>query len=133
MKYFTLILVLAASHCFAQKDTIQLPYKDGKVIYQQIDTINGATKTQLYDKAKLWVANAFKSANAVIQIDDKENGQIVGKGNFRIDFKVFTSKWFTTCFFTVKIDTRDNKARATVYDIYFNDPQKYFDANMEQM
>lgn len=129
MKYFTFILVLAASHCFAQKDTIQLPYKDGKVLYQQIDSINGETKTQLYDKAKLWVVNNFKSANAVIQIDDKENGQIVGKGFENIYGKTLGVTYVVSCYFTVKIDCRDNKVRVSVYDIYFMQNSGSFSGN----
>lgn len=37
---------------------------------------------QLYDAAQIWFVENFKSANAVIQIEDKEAGKIVGKGFF---------------------------------------------------
>lgn len=40
----------------------------------------GVTKDQLYTRAYEWLAKAYRSANDVIQMQDKEAGRLVGKG-----------------------------------------------------
>jgi cation transport regulator ChaB len=46
------------------------------------DVIDSCSKTkeQLYSDSKIFIANAFKSAQSVIQNDDKEGGNLIVKG-----------------------------------------------------
>lgn len=44
---------------------------------------------KLFEQAKLWFAQTFNSANDVIQLSDKEAGQLVGKGVFTFYQKKF--------------------------------------------
>ena len=37
-------------------------------------------------RAKKWFVDNYKSAKDVIQLDDKENGEITGTGNFKISY-----------------------------------------------
>ena len=56
------------------------PIKDGKIVYEKIiDSIN-LNKDALFAASKKWIANNYKSAEAVIQSEDKATGQIIGKG-----------------------------------------------------
>jgi len=91
-------------------------------VFEQIDTVN-ASKSELYKRAKLWVVNYFNDAQSVIEVDDKETGNIIGKGNCDIILN-----WPSTmskpnrpgkavCDFSFQIDCRDNKARIKIYDI----------------
>lgn len=63
-----------------------LPLQDGIVTYTNVVQVDGVTKDELYSRAKKWFVTTYKSANDVIQLDDKENGEIIGKGNFRITY-----------------------------------------------
>ncbi|MFV4924756.1 DUF4468 domain-containing protein [Acinetobacter baumannii] len=62
----------------------------------------------------------FKSANNVIQYSDKSTGSIIGKGNIPypcdgfIDCGAFGNDKVN---FTIKIDTKENKARVTINDV----------------
>lgn len=86
----------------------------------QVVEINGQSKDKLFDASKIWVAKAFKSSNNVVQYADKESGSIIGKGNIQfpcegfIDCGAFGSDRVN---FTIKIDTKDNRARLSFLDI----------------
>ncbi|MDQ1207285.1 hypothetical protein QE380_000208 [Acinetobacter baylyi] len=88
-------------------------------ITQVIEVPNKA-KDQIFEESKIWIAKSFKSANNVIQYADKETGSIVGKGNIKypcdgfIDCGAFGNDNVN---FTIKIDTKDNKARVVISDI----------------
>jgi hypothetical protein len=116
MKYFVYVLVITLCSLTGFSQDL-LPEKDGKVVYEQIDSIPGTVKSELYSRAKIWLANIFKSAKDVIQLDDKETGQIIGKGVFFYQVKVLLTGAEWTCKFTVRIDVKDNKTRIMFYDI----------------
>jgi hypothetical protein len=58
-----------------------LPTVDDKINFSAVVPVEGATKDELYARTKLWFANAFTSANDVIQLDDPERGIVLGKGS----------------------------------------------------
>ena len=57
-----------------------LPFIDGKVTYQGIIEIEGASMADLYGFAKKFIAESYKSTDAAIDMDDTLNGVIVVKG-----------------------------------------------------
>jgi hypothetical protein len=96
-----------------------LPIKNGMVFYEQIDSVTGASQQELYSRARIWVANAFTNSNDVIQVADRDAGQIIGKGAFDYLF-LWGRNQITvtgTAFFTIRIDCRENKARIQIYGI----------------
>ncbi|OON68852.1 DUF4468 domain-containing protein [Hymenobacter sp. CRA2] len=48
--------------------------------YQGVVEVPGVNKDELYTRAYEWMAKTYRSANAVIQMHDKEAGRLVGKG-----------------------------------------------------
>lgn len=50
----------------------------------EVVEVPGATQAQLYARAYEWVAKAYNSANAVVQMHDKDSGKIIGKGVTRV-------------------------------------------------
>jgi hypothetical protein len=111
MKCIIIITLAFSWHCsFCQNE---LPAKDGIVLYEIIDSSITASKSQLYDRAKIWFTNAFKDSKEVIQLDDKESGTIIGKGLFR--FKPGLTPYI--CNFSARIDCKDNRYRFQVYNI----------------
>jgi hypothetical protein len=47
--------------------------------YKRIITVQDKSKTELYILANCWLVEAFVSAEAVIQFQDREAGKIIGK------------------------------------------------------
>lgn len=54
------------------------------ITYQGVVEVPGVSKADLYTRANAWVANTYRSANAVIQMQDKEAGQLIVKGLTRV-------------------------------------------------
>jgi hypothetical protein len=79
------ILIISAFTMHAQQKLMNiLPVKESKVNYSEVITVDSASKDVLYNRAKRWYVDVYNSAQNVIQLDDKENGEIVGKGNFDV-------------------------------------------------
>lgn len=51
----------------------------------QVYEAPGFTKDRLFDGAKRWVAENFRSAEAVLDYEDRESGTLIGNGNMVID------------------------------------------------
>jgi hypothetical protein len=95
MKKLALIVLFftASVYVFAQdstrsekkwaKDTVLLIHlpldSDKQISYKIVKNVPGVSKAELYDRAKLWIAKAFRSAKNVTQLDDKEGGNLVIK------------------------------------------------------
>lgn len=107
------------------------PMKD----YQRIVEIPNVKQDVIYENSRQWVAKSFKSANSVIQYQDKTAGSIIGKGN--VDFSCAN---FLKCYgrtqpvleFTFQIDAKDEKARVSFSDINIHHPAGYASGTMAQ-
>lgn len=102
--------------CVAPMTRTDVPMSD----VSRIIDIPNKTKDQIFEDSRMWIAQSFKSANNVIQYADKGTGSIIGKGNIQypcdgaIDCSAFGNDRIN---FTMKIDTKDNKARVIISDI----------------
>jgi len=89
MKNTILLLIFSSLtfSIFGQNKLLDiLPIQDGIVTYTGIVQVDSISKNTLYLRAKQWFVKTYKSAKDVIQLDDKENGEITGKGNFQISY-----------------------------------------------
>lgn len=75
-KYVCVCFLLFFAGCAGMQ---VLPETD-KTVTAVVD-IPGKTKDQIYIGAKTWIAETFRSAKAVIEVDSKEDGLIIGNGN----------------------------------------------------
>ena len=115
MKQMLIILALCPFWTFGQPT---LPMKDGKVFYQAIDTVD-ANKNEIYNRSKIWFVNTFNKARAVLQLDDKDSGIIMGKGATKFDAGNFVvGPIIMYLHYTININIKDGKSRIQVYDIY---------------
>ncbi|MBU3085758.1 DUF4468 domain-containing protein [Acinetobacter seifertii] len=89
------------------------------VKFEKVYQIDGLKQGQIYDGARQWFATAFRSANAVIQYEDKTTGSIIGKGNMPYRCSGFADCMTVTAGdrvdFTVRVDTKDGKMKVS-YD-----------------
>ncbi len=84
----------------------------GEIIYSEVVKVDSSNYKELYVRAHEWFADTFKSAKDVIQLDDKEAGKIVGKGNVEVSDNnnhnsLVYLPWTGTVDFTVEIQTKD--------------------------
>jgi hypothetical protein len=92
---------------FAQKD-----FK-----WEKVDSIQ-KTKEQIYSDTKMFIAKEWKSAQNVIQNDDKEGGQILVRGNStqKVDhgLNVYTYVYN----YSVTFKMKDNKYKIIIDNVY---------------
>jgi len=112
--------------------------KDDKIYFSEVVTTDGLSKDVLYQNSRVFFADVFKSSNNVIQLDDKENGILIGKGFSNIyakasvrdgiyiilDFTATVQMWFS-----IKIQFKDGRYKYEIYDVYFIGNSEYADNN----
>ena len=102
------------------------PVKQEDLTVQQVVEVPGFTKHQIYDYFKMWVAENFRSAKAVIEHDDRENGCLIGNGNIKYPCHgtecLAKNDW--RVHFTMRIDTKDGKFRQTFSNLHLFWPPK---------
>lgn len=81
-----------------------------------VDSIT--TKKELFNRAKIWFTEAYNDANKVIQLQDEENGQIIGKGKIPYESKIYFGSAGTRGFisYTIKIFTKDGRYKYEITD-----------------
>ncbi len=92
-----------------------------------IVTDSTLSKESLYNRGHNWVVSIFKNPQKVIQLNDKNEGQIVCKGNFEYNQKKFiwggseTTKGFIN--FTIKLFFKDGRYKYVFTD-FIHEPLK---------
>jgi hypothetical protein len=101
--------ILSASLTIGCAGSYKKATPEDKAPYQEIKTIDG-TKDDLFLRTKRWMAETFRSSKAVIEFEDKENGQIIGNTRLPIKGGLGTTFYFDM---TIIIGIRDGKIRLT--------------------
>jgi Domain of unknown function (DUF4468) with TBP-like fold len=81
-----------------------------KMTYSEVVKVDSVTKSELYIRARSWFATTYNSAKSVIQMDDKEAGEIVGRGAFQTAMPLglgVKATWFVQ--YTLTVFVKDGK------------------------
>ena len=81
-----LVGTIASCATVNEKDLKALKIGASGLYYESVTPVDGASSLQLYERALVWMALNYKSVNDVIQLQDKENKRIIGKGVFLVPF-----------------------------------------------
>lgn len=88
MKRILLLLLVCLPFLgVAQKGAPVLPIdkETGRIIYTEVVPVDSATTQQeLFSRGREWFAKAYKNSNKVIQLEDKENGKLLGKALMQV-------------------------------------------------
>ncbi|WFF39295.1 DUF4468 domain-containing protein [Moraxella nasibovis] len=92
--------------------------------YQRIVDVPNVKQDMVYEGSRQWVAKNFKSANSVIQYQDKETGSVIGKGNMSYPCSFLRCSGGTSPVlqFTFQVDSKDNRARVSFSDLTIHTP-----------
>jgi len=96
-----------------------MPTTDSVVIYSGVVRVSdSASKDILYERAKRFFVEIYKSANDVIQLDDKINGEIIGKGIFKVSMNMgIIGSQPTSVYHTLSIAVKDGRYRYEIKDL----------------
>jgi len=100
------------------------PRKEGRIVYEKVDSLKGFSKEQLFGFSKKWFTDTFRNSKAVIQTEDFETGLLIGKGETSIVSPELLEKKFVwndfvsgLYQFTIQIEVKNQKYRIRIYDI----------------
>lgn len=99
--------------------------KNNALTYTQVIDAHGKTKEQLYIILNYWFSNTFGSGKSVIQLNDKDAGVIIAKGEVDAVARQFggISTYTVNIYPIIKTDIKDNRVRIT-YTVPFYDIDK---------
>lgn len=111
MKKILFCLLIAPLFSIAQEPTDTLSFN-----YTGIESVDSVAAKVLYSRAKLFVAQTFKSAKHVIQMDDADAGMLVIKGNIvpTIKIPLLGKTEYGFAHFTMKIQVKDGRYKYTL-------------------
>lgn len=90
----------------------------------------GATKDELYARGKVWFAHTFKSAQDVIQADDKTAGILIGKGWQTTTVPtILGSSVNVKLWFTAKLAFKDGRYKYELTDFKFESFSSQYSPN----
>ena len=86
MKFLlTTFLIIFFIGAFAQTPNLPIDSITNLITYTEVVKAD-SNQAELYSRAREWFAKAYKSSTNVIQMDDKENGKIIGKALMQVYF-----------------------------------------------
>lgn len=117
-KTLTSLLVLgAATLAFAAGPAKPFPRdQTGRVRFQEVVSVDGVPAADLYSRAKLWAARAFKSAKDVIQLDDPASGRLVLRGMHSEPYMGAHEVWYR---FTLAVEVKEGRYRWTLDQVEY--------------
>lgn len=95
-----------------------LPVEDGTIVFSEVVALDSVPARDIYLRAKTFFVDHFRSAKDVIQLDDKDDAIVVGKGWQDIYIKMTLVTTVTTAvqmWYKIKVQGRFGRYK---YDIY---------------
>lgn len=98
------------------------PLTEEETTVVQVYEAPGYTKDQLFDGAKRWIAENFRSAESVIEYEDRNGGTIIGHGNMMIDPPMKRGVSYYSVYrgrvgFKLKVETKDGRLRLSFTNV----------------
>lgn len=69
---------------FSQQIDFPIDSITNKIKFSEVVNVKNNSQSALYTKAREWFAKSFKSSESVLDMEDKENGKLIGKANFTV-------------------------------------------------
>ena len=98
MKRLLFFSLLLLSGCFVAQDQAggeewpvipSLPAREGRIFYEEVVEVNSSVpKDSLYQAARQWLEEYYHTNQPELQVDDKEAGQLIARGDHHYQFSV---------------------------------------------
>lgn len=117
----TSLTILIISGCMAAA-----PVAKKDQIIQYVIELPGKSKPDIFEQSKQWIAQTFKSAKAVIEYENKEEGIIIGNGSInRPTSGVYLGSGGHLIAFNMKEEIKEQKARISFENLKISWPSSY--------
>lgn len=109
-----------------------IPFKyneDGKIEYSEVVEVPNVAEDELYNRARRMYATTFEDSKEVLEMEDREAGDLIGTGWIKIPFtKVIYSDW-AEFWMTIEIQVKDGKYKYIISDLIIRHP---YDPSIKQ-
>lgn len=122
------ILLLGASGLAEAKRPT--PVADGERTVVQVFDAAGHTRDEIFSASKMWIAENFRSAKAVVEYEDRGEGTIVGNGVIAYPCtggfacRIRADAWSVG--FTMKVESKDDRFRLTFTNVVLKLPSSAY-------
>lgn len=103
------------------------PVSESDMTFDRVVESKGSSKDVIYESTKMWIAENFRSAKAVLEYEDKEAGKIIGNGSIKYPCSgldcVAKDDW--RVLFTMKVEAKDERFRMTFSNLRLTWPPSY--------
>ncbi|MCW3127216.1 MAG: hypothetical protein JWO03_2874 [Bacteroidetes bacterium] len=102
MKYLSIALLVVVSLCTSGQTPI---------VYSEVVKADSTlTSKILFERARGWFTDAFKDSKNVLEVNDKESGELKGKGTMKVYCKAYgqTMSW-GYLHFKINVSVKDGK------------------------
>jgi len=82
----------------------------------QVD--NAITKDELFNRARTWFVDYYKNASKVLQVEDKESGELVGAAILTHSFRGGGVPVEMTIDYRISVKIKDGRYKVNVYNLY---------------
>ncbi|NQT23191.1 MAG: DUF4468 domain-containing protein [Candidatus Omnitrophica bacterium] len=108
------IILFVACLTFVYLPTNQQPcdcQEAEKLSFTEVVNVNGVSAEELYMRARLWFVDCFVDSKNVLEMDDKKEGILAGKGSIAYEPNVFIGSGCTrgNIVFTIKVMVKDGR------------------------
>lgn len=85
------------------------------------------TKQQIFEQIKIWIAQNFRSAKAVLEYENKNDGVLIGNSVINYPCSGFDhiAKADWKVLFTMRVDIKDNRFRLSFINLKTSWPARY--------
>jgi hypothetical protein len=118
-----ILTFLSVSIAFGQKESLTLPVDSAtnKITYSDVVHVDSfSSKLELFSRAKEWFTKTYKSSTSVIQMEDREDGKIIGKGLLKVYMTTILGSKLESGYinYTISIYTKDGRYKYEITDFY---------------
>ena len=126
---YKLVLIVVAIFCtkisVAQDSAwikAGIPLKDGKIVYEKVDTIPGLTEKELFNSMLSVIVDSYKDYRYAVKFQDKETAKIIFEGHTKYIFKTIMGMTDDPSItFTIEFQAKENRYRLKIYNITHDD------------
>lgn len=100
--------------------------ESGMINFNEVVEVKDLSMNDLYLNSKTFFVDVFNSAQDVIQMDDKEDALLIGKGFTDITITTMGIGTPIKMYYTIKIQSKEGRYKYEIYDLFFKsypDPQ----------
>ncbi|MBC3934720.1 DUF4468 domain-containing protein [Undibacterium sp. CY7W] len=124
--YALLIVFLSALFCLPECHAAQ-PLPDSETTVVRIVDASTLSKEKIFTGTKIWIAENFRSAKAVLEYESKDDGILIGNGSMNFPTSgamelAIKGDWLVQ--FTMRVDIKEEKFRLSFINITISTPAK---------